>query len=130
MLIYVTYPFVNGLGCDFTADVEDEQRAVHAECFAGNIIQIYREKTTGKTFTTHSIYGRRGDTIFMILLDVEYLDLVSSTQPSQLYDYIHMPRVMSFKLFESAVDDDDIVLWDSPIMKIYKIKRVGRLSWK
>ncbi|MGR1225504.1 hypothetical protein ACUVMQ_21490 [Aeromonas veronii] len=134
MLAYASYPFANGLGCDFTADVEDSLRAVHVECFAGHMTQVYRAKTIGRTFVTHSIYGKKGNTIFMIPFDVDYRDTTSDTTnvgvyTSQLTDYVEASKIMSFKLFESDVDDDDIILWDSPIMRIYKIKRIGKLSF-
>lgn len=130
MLTYAAYPFANGLGCDFTANIEDSQRAVHVECFAGHLTKVYRTKTTNRTFVTHSIYGKRGDTIFMIPFDVDYRNAPNVEEPSShLTDYLETSKIMSFKLFESDVDDNDIILWDAPIMKIYKIKRIGRLSF-
>lgn len=130
MFIYAMYPFANGLGCDFTADVEDSQRAVHVECFAGHMTNVYHSKATNRTFITNSIYGKRGNTVFMIPFDVNYIDSSSvSSHNLLLTDHINAEKIMSFKLFESDVDDDDIILWDSPVMKIYKIKRIGRLSF-
>ncbi|MBW3778028.1 hypothetical protein GL272_14040 [Aeromonas veronii] len=130
MLIYAAYPFANGLGCDFTADFEDDQRAVHVECFAGHMTKIYRTKITNRIFRTHAIYGKKGDTIFMIPLNISHYKTTNAEEySSRLTDYIEASKVMSFKIFESNVDDDDIILWDAPVMKIYKVKRIGRLSF-
>lgn len=128
--MYAAYPFANGLGCDFTADVEDSQRAVHVECFAGHMTKVYHTKATKRTFVTHSIYGKRGNTIFMVPFEVDYINTSNVGEPStQITGYVATSKIISLKLFESDFDDDDIILWDAPIMTVYKIKRIGRLSF-
>lgn len=46
-----------------------------------------------------------------------------------LSDYVLGRGVMTLKIFESDVDNYDIVLRDMPTMGIYKIRRIGKLSF-
>lgn len=41
---YGLYPFINGSGCDFYAEAEDEFRKVNMTCFAGQLTSVYQKK--------------------------------------------------------------------------------------
>ena len=130
MFAYASYPFLNGLGCDFSADVfEDEYREVHISCFAGAMTEVYRTKATNRMYVTHSVYGKKGDSVLLLPLWVEYINSDSDDVALDGYwsDYVHTPNFMSFKAFEG--EDSFIFLWDTPVMEIYKAKKVGRLSF-
>ncbi|WP_209296805.1 hypothetical protein [Aeromonas jandaei] len=132
MFFYTTYPFINGLGCDFTADAEDNTRIIHTKCFAGYMSNVYQSKITKDKIVYNGIYGRKGNTVFLVsfgssTITARIIEDNDDAGLSFLARNIKVPAIMSFKHFEG--DGEDVIVWDSPIMKVYKVERVGSLSF-
>ncbi|WP_421279032.1 hypothetical protein [Aeromonas veronii] len=133
--LYIVYPFINGVGCNFTGAAEDSERVVYMTCFSGLMKKVYLSKKTNKIIIIDSIYGKIGNTVLLIPVDISSADgylggnkMASFDLVSFLIEYVDMPLIMSFVIFERKGIVGDIVLWDSPVMKIYVLHRVGQLS--
>ncbi|WP_260750140.1 hypothetical protein [Aeromonas dhakensis] len=128
LVIYCSYPFINGSGCDFYAETEDDVRAINMSCFAGILTTVYQKKTTGDIFVTKSLFGKRGDTIYLVNYNARYELGKTVLRKIFLPKFINDHYFSSYKLFH-GIDGEDIVVSDAPVYSIYQLDRTGALSW-
>ncbi|MGL4751479.1 MAG: hypothetical protein ACRCXB_03505 [Aeromonadaceae bacterium] len=125
---YGFYPFINGSGCDFYAETEDEFRSISMSCFAGVLTSAYQKKTTGDIYIAKSIWGKKGNTVYVFNYN-NRSELGSSDQRKKfLPSFMNATLFSSYKFFEAS-DGGDVVTSDNPVMRTYKLERVGNLSW-
>lgn len=125
---YAIYPFINGVGCDFYAETEDEFRTLNMTCFAGVLTSVYYKKQTGDVIVTKSLWGRKGNSIYLINYRSQMEQGQSELKLKLLPSFIRPDFFSSQKIFQ-ATDGRDVVLSDSPVMRAYKVDRIGILSW-
>lgn len=128
LAFYCVYPFVNGSGCDFHAETEDEFRAINMSCFAGVLTSVYHKKSTGDIVITKNLWGKRGGTVYLVNYHTQYEVGAPELRKNFLPSFISSHFFSSYKIFH-GVDGKDVVISDAPVMRIYKLERVGELSW-
>ncbi|MBS4687048.1 hypothetical protein J4G63_07250 [Aeromonas sobria] len=122
------YPFINGSGCDFYAEAEDEFRKVNMTCFAGQLTSVYQKKTTGDILVSKGLWGKKGNTIYVINYNSRTTPSSNDMRKTFFPSLVNDVAFSSQKIFET-IDGEDVVISDTPVMRIYKLERVGKLSW-
>lgn len=57
MFFIVIYPFINGVGCDFTYEVDTSDFHTKGRCQAGIFSSIQYEKKSGKVYRNSMLFG-------------------------------------------------------------------------
>lgn len=74
------------------------------------------------------LWGKKGNTIYVINYNSRTTpssnDMRKTFFPSLVNDVVFSSQ----KIFET-IDGEDVVISDTPVMRIYKLERVGKLSW-
>ncbi len=129
--IYSLSPFLNGSGCDFYAEGDDEYRTINITCFAGGVTSVYRRKTTGDIIITKGLWGKMGNNIYLVNYRSESYPGPYNLRGDFLRSFVKPAFISSYKIFTSAVDGTDVVVSAIPIdtMRAFKLERTGPLSW-
>ncbi|MEG0007354.1 MAG: hypothetical protein RR721_08520 [Aeromonas sp.] len=126
ILLYALYPFINGAGCDYRSQGEDENGSIYSVCKLGVVTTIAKDKKSNKVIEYRGIYGKTGDTAIFFSYSTSLLEggYVQESPPvNRLY---FSPFFISKVISE---EDCDWILLGFPFLRVHKVKRVGALSF-
>lgn len=74
---YALYPFINGMGCDYRSQVDDENGSFYSTCKLGFVTTIAKNKQSNEVIEYHGLYGKTGHTIIFLPTILQYWRLES-----------------------------------------------------
>lgn len=126
LLGYAFHPFVNGLGCNYHAQSEDDNISFYTTCKFGLIESVVKNKMTDKLLLFKGIYGKSGNTTFFLTYQIDVL----SKQGERVENITEL--YTSNRFFISKVignsDGSDWILLQHPYYTVHKSRHVGRVS--
>ncbi|MFH7527861.1 hypothetical protein AB2J22_21375 [Aeromonas sp. A5] len=123
---YALYPFINGVGCDFRARVEDDAGSFYTTCKLGFVTTIAKGKASNEIIKYHGFYGKAGDTILFFAYDISWLEN-GVVQEKSLVSKMHNSRLYVSNVI--VEDGYDWVIVGYPYSRIHKSKRIGVLGF-
>lgn len=123
---YALYPFINGMGCDYRSQVEDENGSFYSTCKLGFVTTIAKNKKSNEVIEYHGIYGKTGDTAIFFAYDVALLENGIEQDKLPVNKFHFSPIYVSKILVE---EDSDWVILGFPFSRVHRVKRVGPLSF-
>lgn len=69
LLIWGAYPFINGMGCDFPFEIDDDAHHIIGNCHGGTLKYVTFFKKTGTIAIRKDLYGVIGRKVIAIRLD-------------------------------------------------------------
>lgn len=123
---YASYPFINGMGCDYRSQVEDENGSFYSTCKLGFVTTIAKNKKSNEVIEYQGIYGKTGNTIIFFAYDTSVLES-GIAQDNVPVSKLHMSSIFISKII--VEEDYDWVILGFPFSRVHKAKRVGPLSF-
>lgn len=122
--IYVAYPFVNGMGCDYQSQTYDGHRNIYTTCDMGVIKAVVSTENKKQTISYQGIYGKNGNTIFFWVYKLKPSNIEASNALSLLNSSgLYVAHIVP------ADGGVDWILLRYPYFDIYKSKRIGSLGF-
>ncbi|HDI1214988.1 TPA: hypothetical protein PKO72_003771 [Aeromonas hydrophila] len=123
---YALYPFINGMGCDYRSQVDDENGSFYSTCKLGFVTTIAKNKQSNEVIEYHGLYGKTGHTIIFFAYNTSVLE-AGVVQDNLPVSKLHMSPVFISKII--VEEDYDWVILGFPFSRVHKAKRVGPLSF-
>lgn len=126
LFIYSALPFVNGIGCDFRSQVDDEDASLYTTCKFGWLTTIAKSKINDEVIQYQGIYGKSGDTAIFLAFDISQLE------PGHIQDMPPVSSLAKSHLYISkmvVIDGHDWILLGYPFSRVHKAKRIGPLGF-
>lgn len=133
--IYLLWPFINGLGCNFSFVAQSEHIKQIGKCKAGILTTFYEVSGTNASSYNRYLYGIDSEFIYVFRVNKEH---VRSARPpssnSTLYrdhhhtlNFYYGDRFHVFK-YKCVSKDKCYVLSDDAIENIYEMDFEGRMG--
>jgi hypothetical protein len=127
-IIYTLYPFINGMGCDFTSETVVKKTTLYSTCKFGMVRTFAINNINNATIIHTGLFGISGDTVFFISLDANDITYNSIAPPPSHLSIIRKNKTLFIgKIITS--ENYDLIILLSPFPYLHKIKRVGQLSY-
>lgn len=132
--LYLLWPFINGLGCNFSFVAQSEHIKKIGKCKAGILTAFYEVSGVNASSYNRYLYGVDNDFIYLFRVNKEYVRSVTAptnTSPLLYRDYHHALKFYSddrFHVFKYKCVSKDkcYVLTDDAIENIYEVDFEGR----
>ncbi|MFM4937392.1 MAG: hypothetical protein ACRC4I_15640 [Aeromonas veronii] len=126
VFIYALHPLINGMGCDYHSQTEDEKQSIYTTCKFGIINAVGVNKKTKKTIQYSGVYGKSGNTIFFYT----YERIVLNDEENTMMNIIAALNNSNFYMaYVFKGDGYDWIFIKYPYYNIYRSKRVGAMGF-
>lgn len=127
LLGYAIHPFINGLGCSYHAQSDDEKMNFYTTCKMGFIESALKNNVTNKLVLLKGIYGKSGNTIFFITYRVDVLS-VDKDDLNNITGLYTSNRIFVSKLIKNS-DGSEWVMLQYPYYTVHKSRHIGKLAF-
>lgn len=141
LVVYIIYPIINGFGCNFNAEAENDSDKIYMECFAGVAnITILSKKNLHIT-TINGIWWKRGSHIWMFIKNKKenqgdnvappVEEVESKQQKTKMWEPLSEKNFLEFFFFTGNIREgsNGVIVGAHPVMMIYPAIKKGNLSW-
>lgn len=125
--LYAFHPFINGLGCDFQAEIKEDDRVHYTTCHMGLAKTVVYNKKSNIIISFLGLYGKSGDDIFYFVINQDLVEKSGENKDYLQFYLVDNKRFFIAKKMQSK--NEDIVLLKVPDYQVFLVKRVGRLGW-
>lgn len=122
VVMYGVHPLINGIGCDYHSQTEDEKRSLYTTCKFGIINSVGLDKETKEIFKYSGLYGKSGGTIFFYVYKKESLNKKEGVEES-IISKLNSSQLYIAHVFEG--DEHDWIIIQYPYYNVYMARRVG-----
>ncbi|MFT2798882.1 hypothetical protein [Serratia sp. N21D137] len=128
LFMYVLYPFINGLGCNFKFISESPSISLKGVCHLGRFTLVQKEKETGALIKQVFIFASRGDYMYFIKVNSKIMGdyMAKDVYADEVY------REQTFRIFyikKSNIERNTYVFISTkPINLIFRAKIYGEIS--
>lgn len=126
LVLYTTYPYLNGLGCDFHSQAKHDNYSIYATCKAGLLSVIATNSITRESIKYEGIYGKSDSTLFFYVYEANVLD-EGDISLRHISSAMHQSHYIIATLVSR--NNNDWILQRSPYYNVFLIRRTGRMGF-
>ncbi|MBW3781451.1 hypothetical protein GL270_09350 [Aeromonas veronii] len=133
-VIYMSWPYINGLGCDFNFSLTSEHIEEVGKCKAGLFTTYAYNKETGVSKYIRYLYGKDNDYIYLFKIDTGEREVIFKEKLTYEVDYSHAMKfydgnglyIAKYKCVSSEMCH---LMFSDDIENIYKLGFKGKTGF-
>lgn len=127
--IYTFKPFINGLGCNFSREVETVNYYKKGYCNSGIMLIETKDKVTGTVKLKKFLWGHWQNYNYTLRIQTQTLSSPSSSPTRRLSLYDVTPIVSAYRIPFEDQPMKAALLYDKPFELIYITDGIGKLGF-
>lgn len=127
--IYTFKPFINGLGCNFSREVDTDYYYKKGYCNSGIMLIETKDKVTGTVKLKKFLWGHWQNYNYTLRIQTQTLSSPSSSPTRRLSLYDVTPIVSAYRIPFEDQSMKAVLVYEKPFELIYITDGIGKLGF-